>query len=187
MSHELTGLVPVSLTRRRMIAGAAALGAATVVGTGIARAQDSTATPGIKDGGDTTNTSEATDRATQSAERYQDFVSKLASNLGLAGATGVDTAIRDALKGMIDDQLAAGEIAANNATAWKTEIDESVAPLKIGSPGAGGHRGGGRGPGSGDQSDHLAPGSGSDAEDNVNDPSATPGVTGASVTSATLV
>jgi len=93
----------------------AGLGAALVVLFGIGSvaghdvfAQDATPAAGTSSTTDTT---------------YQDFVGKLAANLGIADATQVDAAIKTTLKQMVDEQLAAGNISANEATAAKQAID----------------------------------------------------------------
>jgi hypothetical protein len=78
-----------------------------VAGRGVF-AQDATPTTGT---GSTT------------ATLYQDFVGKLAANLGIANSTTVDTAIKTTLKQMVDDQLAAGHISADEANAAKQAID----------------------------------------------------------------
>jgi hypothetical protein len=166
MTNELTGMAPVSITRRRVVAGAAGLGAASLLGLRMAHAQDTTATPGA--GTTVTDeTTDATDATDLRAESYQDFVDKLAANLGMTDTASVDTAIRDSLKAMIDDRLAAGEISANSATEWTAEIDSSVAPLRVGFFGDGGPRGG-HGPG-GDRGNGMKPGRAPGMDDDSND------------------
>lgn len=117
--------------RRTVVAGAAGLGLATLVGGSFVRAQDTPATPTPDDGSDA-----ATDDSTQREEfeaeagaRYDDFVSRLAGNLGGVDSTTVDTAIRATLTDLVDARLAAGEISANDADAARTAITDSPAPL----------------------------------------------------------
>jgi hypothetical protein len=57
-----------------------------------------------------------------STTQYQEFVSKLATNLGIADSATVDTAISTTLTQMVDDALASGSISADEATAAKTAI-----------------------------------------------------------------
>jgi hypothetical protein len=72
------------------------------------------------------------------AQRYDDFVAKLAANLGQTDATKVDAAIRATLKQTIDEQQAAGDLTADQATALKQRIDTADVPLGF----MGGPRGG---------------------------------------------
>lgn len=136
------------LNRRRLMAGAAGIGAATLLGARLAGAQED-ATP-AEDDLTTDPRQEAEDAA---AALYQNFLGKLALSLGVADAATLDLAIRDALKAIVDETFAAGEISANFATERKAAIDESVAPIGIGAAGflrgsfGGGQGGrGGRGP-----------------------------------------
>lgn len=63
------------------------------------------------------------------AQRYDDFVTKLAANLGQTDATKVDAAIRATLKQTIDERQAAGDLTADQATALKQHIDTADVPL----------------------------------------------------------
>lgn len=63
---------------------------------------------------------------TTAPSAYSVFVKKLATNLGVADSTKVDAAIKTTLKQMIDEQLAAGNISANEATTMKAEIDKAT-------------------------------------------------------------
>lgn len=116
------------VTRRRVISGIAGVGAAVIAGTTLARAQESTPEAGTTEDTDTDTTSPDEARGAN----YQTFLTKLAAELSLTDTTALDTDIRDALKAMVDDVLAAGDLAANDATDIKTAIDESVSPIKIG-------------------------------------------------------
>ena len=60
---------------------------------------------------------------------YQDFLAKLATNLGVADAAQVDAAIRTTLKQTVDERLAVGDLSANDATAIKERIDAADVPL----------------------------------------------------------
>jgi hypothetical protein len=100
------------MNRRLRMAGLGAalvvlLGIGAVAGRGVF-AQDATPTSGT---------------GSTSATNYQDFVSKLASNLGIADSTQVDAAIKTTLKQMVDEELAAGHISADEANAAKQAID----------------------------------------------------------------
>jgi Zn-dependent alcohol dehydrogenase len=128
------------VTRRRVISGIAGVGAAVIAGGTIARAQ-STATPETgTDSSDSTGTTDTTSPETKKAEQYQTFLTKLSTELSISDTTTIDTGIRDALKSMVDDQVTAGDLAANDATEIKAEIDASVSPIKLG---VGGHGKGG--------------------------------------------
>jgi hypothetical protein len=59
---------------------------------------------------------------------YQDFIGKLAANLGISDAASVDTAIRTTLKQMVDEQQAAGRLTAAQANALKERIDAGDFP-----------------------------------------------------------
>ncbi|CAN5476617.1 hypothetical protein BH09CHL1_BH09CHL1_10240 [soil metagenome] len=116
------------VTRRRVISGIAGVGAAVIAGTTLARAQESTPEAGTTDDTDTTDTTTPDDMR---GSNYQTFLTKLAAELSLTDTTALDTDIRDALKAMVDDELAAGDLAANDATDMKTAIDESTSPIKV--------------------------------------------------------
>jgi hypothetical protein len=62
-------------------------------------------------------------------EAYDNFVAKLAEQLGDTDAATVDTGIRNALKAMVDQEFDEGNISRNLATEIKERIDESEAPL----------------------------------------------------------
>jgi hypothetical protein len=64
-------------------------------------------------------------------ELYQDFVAKVAAALGETDLAVVDTAIRDALKAIIDERVEAGEISRNLATELRERIDTSEVPLMV--------------------------------------------------------
>jgi hypothetical protein len=115
------------MRRRNVIAGIAGLGIAVGIGASQVVAQD--ATPSATD---QTGTGTGTD--TKQAEigaAYKDFVGKLSTNLGETDPTKVDTAIRDALKAMVDDQFTAGSISANLRDELKSRIDASDFPLGV--------------------------------------------------------
>ena len=97
-------------------AGAFALiGTSAVVNNGVF-AQESTpaaeSTPAVGSAGETETSA------------YDGFVALvLAANLGISDPATVDTAVKETLKQRVDEQLAAGEISANEATARKERID----------------------------------------------------------------
>ena len=100
-----------------MALGAAALvliGTGAVVNNGVF-AQESTpeaeSTPAVGSAGETETAA------------YDEFVAALAANLGISDPATVDTAIKETLKQKVDEQLAAGEISANEAAARKERID----------------------------------------------------------------
>jgi hypothetical protein len=87
-------------------------------------------------------------------QRYDDFLAAFAANLGIDDPAQVETAFKETLKQMIDEELAAGNIAANHAAELKQRIDEADGPILF--HGFGGGRDGmlgrhdrmiGRGPG----------------------------------------
>jgi len=68
-------------------------------------------------------TTETPASSADASSAYDEFVEGLAANLGIADAATVDTAIKETLKQRVDEELAAGNIAANAATALKERID----------------------------------------------------------------
>lgn len=137
------------MNRRTLVAkGGASAFALTLAGLAANRAvnaQDATPVPGTST--DTGNgTGGTTTQENPSATTYQEFVAALATNLNITDSATVDTAIRTTLKGFVDDELAAGDLAANAATAMKEAIDASDSPIRVGGfgrhEGMGGMRGG---------------------------------------------
>ena len=126
------------MLRRGLVVGGLGL-SLTLAGAGVlsqvpAFAQETSTT--------TADDERAADRAAWEAERqerYENFLAKFAANLGISDSAQVETAFRDTLKEMIDEELVAGEIAANDAAELKARIDEADAPLFSG--GFGGGRG----------------------------------------------
>ena len=92
------------------------IGTGAVVNNGV-YAQESTpeaeSTPAVGSAGETETSA------------YDEFVAGLAANLGISDSTTADTAIKETLKQKVDEQLAASEISANEATARKERIDAS--------------------------------------------------------------
>lgn len=122
-----------TMGRRNVIAGMAGLGIAAGLGPNRVRAQE--ATPSADDDTDDDGVGGETSDGDIDAEigaAYQNFVGKLAANLGQTDTTAVDTAIRDALKAIVDEEFAAGDISQNLATELKDRIDTSPAPLRLG-------------------------------------------------------
>jgi hypothetical protein len=161
MENEANGVARSgAITRRNVLSGIAGAGAAAIIGTTLARAQESTPTVESGTGGTTDDTTTPDDgRATQ----YQTFLTKLAAEISLSDTTTLDTGIRDALKGIIDDELTAGDIAANAAIAAKTAIDEATAPISFHfGLGDGARNGGFGGPGMGGRGNGQFPGGNSD-------------------------
>lgn len=137
-------------------------------GSSSVAAQSATPAAGTGVGGTTV------DSAT--TDPYQDFLAKLATNLGVADAAAVDAAIRTTLKQTVDERLAAGDLSANDATAIKERIDAADVPLGI----IGGRHGGiarggfggpfdGREPGGFDGRGHGGPFEGRDDRDDRDD------------------
>lgn len=129
-------------TRRQVVTGAVGVGAASVLGVTIARAQSST--PSATSSPGTSGSSGTTASAGTAHKKYTDFVDKLAANLGNLDAAKVDAAIRTTLKQMVDEELQAGNISAKQATALKNRIDSGDFPADLplfglrGRPGPGG-------------------------------------------------
>jgi hypothetical protein len=118
------------MRRRNVIAGIAGFGiAAAGIGATQVAAQDATPSA-TEEPGAGTGTNQTT-REAQIGAAYQDFVGKLTTNLGESDTTKVDTAIRDALKAMVDEQFSAGTISANLRDDLKSRIDSSDAPLGV--------------------------------------------------------
>jgi hypothetical protein len=57
--------------------------------------------------------------------QYENFLAKFAENLGISDPAQVETAFKDTLKDLIDEQFEAGDISANAAEELKTQIDEA--------------------------------------------------------------
>jgi hypothetical protein len=174
------------VNRRTLVAkGSASAFALTLAGLAANRAvnaQDATPEPGTTDNGNgTTGTQETPENS--AATQYQEFIAALATNLGVADATTVDTAIRTTLKGFVDAELAAGDLAANDATEMKEAIDAAEAPIWIGGFG----RGGGLGRHGGMKSDGRGigrPGRDTQKPDDSGTDDTTPGVEASPTTTA---
>src|SRR3954451_18613964 len=133
-----------TLNRRRVLAGTAGLGAAALLGAKLVQAQTATGTPEAGTG--TTETDEQT--------YYNNFVSKLAANLNISDAATVDTAIRDSLTELVDEELAGGHISQDTATRLKENIASGDVPFLFpGRRGMGRHGGPMGGGKPGDKSD----------------------------------
>ena len=127
--------------RRSVIAGIAGLGIASGMGISRTLAQESTPEATDEEGTDQgTSDDISAEREAEIGAAYQNFVGKLAANLGETDTAAVDTAIRDALKAIVDEEFAAGNISQNLTTELKDRIDASPAPLRLGR--LGGMRGG---------------------------------------------
>lgn len=178
MENEAKGVAAGgSVTRRRVISGIAGMGAAAIAGTSLARAQDSSSTP--ESGTDsTTDAGDTTTPETTRETQYQTFLTKLATALSIADTTTLDAGIRDALKGIVDDELAAGDIAANAATEAKAAIDEATSPISfhlgLGGGSMGGFGGQFGGPGMGGRRNNQFPGKPDDGTDTDDTSEATP-------------
>jgi len=107
------------LNRRRVLAGTAGLGAAALLGVKLVQAQTATGTPEAGTG--TTETDEQT--------YYDNFVGKLAANLNISDAATVDSAIRDSLTEIVDEELAGGHISRDTATRLKENIASGDVPF----------------------------------------------------------
>lgn len=104
------------------IAGSLALaGLATPFGHG-ALAQDATTPPALA--AQTTPSAPAAPVAPVDprVERYQAFIDDFAGHLGLSSDT-VEQALRDTMKDMVDEGVAAGDLTADEAAAIKQQID----------------------------------------------------------------
>ena len=118
MDDDSTENTPASaLNRRRVLAGTAGLGAAALLGAKLVQAQTATGTPEAG----TTETDEQT--------YYDNFVGKLAANLNISDAATVDTAIRDSLTEIVDEELAGGHISQDTATKLKENIASGDVPF----------------------------------------------------------
>jgi hypothetical protein len=142
MDQDSTPTLSSSLNRRRVLAGTAGIGAAALLGAKLVQAQDSTATPGAG-----TSTTEETDEQTY----YDNFVSKLAANLGISDSATVDKAIRNSLTQIVDEELAGGHISQDTANKLKENIASGDVPFLF--PGRHGRRGMGRGQGGKDETE----------------------------------
>lgn len=107
-------------SRRQVMAGALGAGVTSLTAGTIVRAQTAASPAGSASRGMGTATAQ-----------YDDFVGKLAANLGNLDVSRVDTAIRTSLKQMVDARLAAGSISANTAVSLKQQIDSSAFPAGL--------------------------------------------------------
>jgi hypothetical protein len=73
-----------------------------------------------------------TDFEAARAASYDSFVDTLAAELGIDDPAQVDAAIRTALKQVVDERLAVGELSVEAAAARKAVIDVTEAPLMLG-------------------------------------------------------
>lgn len=101
--------------------GAAALamiGVGTVGNHGVFAQEEPAAesTPAVGSAGDT-------DTTVAETSAYDNFIAGLAEYLGISDPATVDSAIKTVLKEKVDEQLAAGEISDDEATARKDRID----------------------------------------------------------------
>lgn len=175
------------MNRRTLVAkGSASAFALTLAGLAANRAvnaQDATPEPGTTDSGNgTTGTQESPEN--MAATQYQEFVAALATNLGIADAATVDTAIRTTLKALVDTELAAGDLAANDATAMKEAIDAAEAPIRVGGFGRGGGFGAHGGMKPGGRGGMGRPGDDTQKPDDSDSDDTTPGVEATPTTTA---
>lgn len=70
-------------------------------------------------------------------QRYERFLAAFAENLGIDDPAQVETALRETLKQMVDDELAAGDISVNAAAELKERIDQASGPILFGGLGGG--------------------------------------------------
>ena len=126
--------------RRNVVAGIAALGLGGAFGVTRAFAQDATTTPPAEDDvedddddleDDELEEFDEPELEAEFGEAYQNFVAKLAANLGETDTTVVDTAIRDALVAMVEERFAAGDISRNLADEVIERIQTGEAPLAV--------------------------------------------------------
>jgi hypothetical protein len=123
--------------RRNILAGIGGLGLAGAVGINRVLAQEATPTASDdEDGGETDVEPADVDFEREIGDAYDNFVAKLAEQLGDTDAATVDTAIRNALKAMVDQEFDEGNISRNLATEIKERIDESEAPIATAMAGA---------------------------------------------------
>lgn len=123
--EELNMTESKSINRRIVVAGWAGLGAAALIGSRLASAQDSTTTE------DAADAAEESDRETQAAALYEVFLTSVATSLNAVDNATVDVAMRDGLKASVDQLLADGTISADFATEAKTSIDEAAVPISF--------------------------------------------------------
>ena len=70
-------------------------------------------------------------------QRYERFLAAFAENLGIDDTSQVETAYKEALKQLVEDELAAGDISANAAAELKERIDAASGPILFGGFGGG--------------------------------------------------
>jgi len=123
-------------------------------GAAIGGAQTATPAAGVGGVADPATADASSPFASDAAARYDEFLAKLAANLGIADPAAVDRALRDTLKQEVDESAAAGELSTAEAEAIKARIDAAemlpvagLAGPRGGWGGPSGGRHGGRGDG----------------------------------------
>ncbi len=133
-----------ALAHRRILLGAG-MGALALVlmGSMLFGSAFAQSTPAAENGA-TPEAGTGTTGQTTKQSLYQDFIGKLASNLGISDTTSVDTAVRSTLKQMVDEQQAAGRLTADQANTLKQRIDAGDFPGNLGGIARVGRQGRGR-------------------------------------------
>jgi hypothetical protein len=131
--NEGTTIISTPVSRRLVMASWAGMGAAALIGAKLASAKESIPTIGDRDDDETCSSDDRrAEMEANAAARYATFLASMADTLGAADTASVDRAIRDALKAVVDETLAAGDISANFATERKAAIDAAIVPIAIG-------------------------------------------------------
>jgi hypothetical protein len=97
----------------------------------VVTAQSTAATPAASPSAMLPNEAAPTTKTSPANVWYQDFVSRLAANLGESDKTKVDQAIRTTLKQEVDAKVASGDIAGKVADAIKAKIDSPDFPADL--------------------------------------------------------
>jgi hypothetical protein len=72
---------------------------------------------------------------------YQDFITKLANNLGITDSSKVDTAVKTTLSQLVDERQAAGNLTQEQANKLKQAINSPDFPQSLRGVGIWGHPG----------------------------------------------
>ncbi len=72
---------------------------------------------------------------------YQDFITKLANNLGITDSSKVDMAVKTTLSQLVDERQAAGNLTQEQANKLKQAINSSDFPQSLRGVGLWGHPG----------------------------------------------
>lgn len=126
------------MLRRGLLVGGLRL-SLTLTGTGALNALPAAAQDTSADESDQVLTVEERVDAWEAErrQRYERFLAAFTENLGIDDPVEVETAFKEALKEMVDEELTAGDISANAAAELQERIDAASGPILFGGLGGG--------------------------------------------------